>query len=240
MIHYALATPADDADLRTLLREHGMPSWVEMTLEREPSFFAGAGWFGQERAVIARQGNDVVGMCTAARQRLYLDGRAASVDYLGGLRVHPRWRGNVRTLRGGFRQLETDGPADFRFTSIAADNVRARRLLEAGLPGFPRYQPIGRLDTLALPRARCAASSSWQRPHDSAELVAFHNREVRLTQLAPVLSEEMVERVGLSNFRVQRRGTELLACAAFWLAVAGTMGLLGLRAWRTRRGRISL
>jgi len=31
-----------------------------------------------------------------------------------------------------------------------------------------------------------------------------------------------------------------LACAAFWLAVAGTMGLLGLRAWRTRRGRISL
>jgi len=160
VIRYTLATPADDADLRALLREQGMPSWVEMTLEREPSFFAGAGWFGQERAVIAREGNDVVGMCTAARQRLFLDGQPASVDYLGGLRVHPRWRGNVRTLRGGFRQLETaepraaargdnlvDGspfkgePADFRFTSIAAENLRARRLLEAGLPGFPRYLP---------------------------------------------------------------------------------------------------
>ena len=32
-----LATPADDGAIRALLRDNGMPSWVEMAIEREPS-----------------------------------------------------------------------------------------------------------------------------------------------------------------------------------------------------------
>ena len=36
MTTYALATPADDAVLRALLRDNAMPAWVTMTLQREP------------------------------------------------------------------------------------------------------------------------------------------------------------------------------------------------------------
>jgi len=53
MTAFRLATAVDDDRLRRLLRDNGMPGWVEMSIEREPSYFAGHDWFGRDRAVLA-------------------------------------------------------------------------------------------------------------------------------------------------------------------------------------------
>jgi hypothetical protein len=57
-------------------------------------------------------------------------------------------------MRAGYRLLGETRSADeapFDITTIVADNTIARRLLEAGLPGLPRYTPVERLLTLLLP-----------------------------------------------------------------------------------------
>jgi len=49
-----------------------------------------------------------------------------------------------------FHELEREAPADFYFTSIASDNIPARRFLERSLPGMPTYEFIGEFVTLLL------------------------------------------------------------------------------------------
>ena len=49
---FALATPADDADIRRLLRENPMPGQITLTLEREPDYFADADLPGTEKQTI--------------------------------------------------------------------------------------------------------------------------------------------------------------------------------------------
>jgi hypothetical protein len=221
VINFRLATPQDDADLRTLLRSPGMPTWVDMTLEREPSFFAGSGHFGQEYAVVARHGpeQELVGMYTSTLQQLYVNGRAERVAYLGGLRVRPGWRHRIQVQRQGFRSLaQLVPPTLWSITSVAHENRRARRLLEAGLVGLPRYQPVGQLVTLAIARKRGSTGHDWLplQASEVPELLDFHQRQARQAQFAPVLDQATVERLGLHNFRVWRQRGAIQACVAYW------------------------
>src|SRR5207248_939899 len=75
-------------------------------------------------------------------------------------------RGRFAILRDGydfFHTLQRDNPADLYFTSIAADNDRARRLLENGARGLPKYSFLAELDTLLVAvRRRVAATPSSQ------------------------------------------------------------------------------
>ncbi len=79
------------------------------------------------------------------------------VGYLGGLRLDASCRGKTSAIRRGydlFHQLhEQDGPPIY-FTSIVAENLPARRLLERGLDGMPTYRFIGEFVTLVIPRRR--------------------------------------------------------------------------------------
>jgi hypothetical protein len=40
------ATEADDNDLKTLLRDNEMDSWIRLSFEREPCFFKATGLMG--------------------------------------------------------------------------------------------------------------------------------------------------------------------------------------------------
>src|SRR5688572_3500755 len=105
MTSLRLATRDDDALLRRLMRDNGMPSWVEMAVEREPSYFAAHDWHGRDWAVIAEDGADVVGMYSAAIAPLLVNGRPQTVGYLGGLRVEPNQRHRIRHLRQGYASI---------------------------------------------------------------------------------------------------------------------------------------
>ena len=153
-----VATAADDAALRRLLRENPMRGAMSVAFEREPDFFRGAGLAGaDEQTIVAHENERLVCMGRCVWRDCWVNGRATRTGYLGELRLDHAARGRFGILRDGyrfFRELARDDAAELYFTSIAADNERARRLLESGARGLPTYKFLAELDTLlvAVPR----------------------------------------------------------------------------------------
>jgi hypothetical protein len=189
MTTFRVATAADDATVRALLRETAMPSWVDMAIEREPSFFGSNEW-----AVIAEEDGDVVGIYTASVLRAHVDGLPSPLGYLGGLRVKPRYRRRIRHLRQGYASVQTLSRTrvPWWFTTIGSDNVVARRLLEAGIRGLPAYHFRGEYETFALPAARGRRRGIWRPGAD----VALHNALAARFQCSPVLDDDLVRSAG--------------------------------------------
>jgi len=216
------ATPADDALVRRLLRDNGIPTWVEMTVRREPSFFAARKPLGEEWAVIGEDGTNVVGMYTASLVSVFVDGRAERLGYLGGLRVNREHRHRIRHLRDGYASIGALAPAagtlPWWFTVVSADNAAARRLLEAGIPGLPGYHALGEYVTFGIATARGRNHGLWRRcgDADATHVIAFHNRHAAAYDLAPVLDEHGLAAVGLANFRVYEDHGEIGGVAALW------------------------
>lgn len=220
MIRFDRATTDDDAELRAVLRENGMRGWVTMTMEREPSFFAGADRFGQDEAIIARQGDATVGMYVCSTHCVFVDGKPASVGYLGGLRVRPAFRHRLRILRGGYASVRSIGAASGRaywYTSVASENLAARRLLEANLPGMPEYRPCGDMVTMALPCSRGRRLGLW-REVDGNGLAGFcecFNHYSMQYQFSPCLDVGAAARTGARFFVAVRDGLPF-ATMALW------------------------
>ena len=220
MIRYERAQECDDAVLRALLRDNGMPSWVEIALQREPSFFAGMNRITDDFAVIARDGSRAIGMYTCSLQRLHINGRPCSLGYLGGLRLIPSYRNRLSILRDGYSSIARLTPASahpFWFTSIASDNMQARKLLEAGLAGMPRYDLLNELVTLALPVSRGRRLGLWRSATkaDILGLIDFYNRHATEFQCAPELSESWIRHLGIEHFLIYGQD-DIEACLTIW------------------------
>ncbi len=55
-VQFALASEADDAEIRRLLRENPMPGQISLSLERDPNYFADAHLPGEtKQTIIARE-----------------------------------------------------------------------------------------------------------------------------------------------------------------------------------------
>jgi hypothetical protein len=155
-----------------------------------------------------------------------VNGQPRRVGYLGGLRLDSRATGRFDILRRGyefFRELQADRPADFYFTSIAADNFPARKFLERGLPGMPAYEFIGEFVTVLLPM------ESWTSVHSEPESNALNFSELfdcldkygRDYQFAPrwslgELSALQSINLKADDFQVMRNSGRISACAALW------------------------
>lgn len=166
-VTFSVAEQSDDAGIRALLRNNPMRGRISISLEREPNYFADADLPGQvKQTFIAREAGRIVcvGACTV--QNRFVNGVSRRVGYLGGLRLDESCAGRFDILRRGyefFRELQEDDPADFYFTSIASDNERARRFLQRGFKGMPKYQFVGEFVTLVL------STRAWLRQLDSLE-----------------------------------------------------------------------
>lgn len=222
MTAFRLATAGDDDRLRRLLRDNGMPGWVEMCIEREPSYFAGQDWFGHDWAVLAEEGGDLVGMYAASVLPLCVNGAVEHVGYLGGLRVQAAHRRRIRHLREGYASIRRLAPeattAPWWFTVVAADNDVARRLLEAGVRGLPRYRAIGSYTTYAVAAARGRSSALWRRlqPGELPSLLAWHRQLAMRQQLTPVLDEPRLGRIGTDGVWVYTDGAAFVGMAVLW------------------------
>lgn len=220
MIELRLANEHDDESMRTMLRANSMPSWVTMSVEREPSLFGSLNRFGCERAVIAQEGRATVGMYLCAEHPVHIDGQPVTFGYLGGLRVNPAFRHRLRVLREGYasiRELSGAPGRDVWYTSVATENKPARRLLEARLRGLPLYVAQGELLTLALPRARGKRLGLWRRPKaDEVELMCnVHNAAAARYQLSPALTPKQAETIG-ADFFVREVRERISGCMALW------------------------
>lgn len=230
-VRYRIAHSGDEAALRRLLRENDMASWVRLSLEREPSYFAGQSLMGFSTTVVAHDeqvDTNPVGMYTHTRLPAHLNGQHEEVEYLGGLRVNREYRHRVRILRYGFESipalLNGLGADSICFTSIARDNHRARRLLESNLRGMPVYAPVGEYETLVVSAANGRRSAALRRAErrDIPALVEFHNRHAAEYQFSPHLTAEWMEALpgelglALSDFWLLEHAGSLRCCFALW------------------------
>jgi len=159
---FALATPDDERGLRALLARNAMPGRVRLRFEREPDYFAGAAAMGPfTQVLVARDGDDVVGLACRAVRTMYINGAPEDVGYLGQLRVDARYRGRMLVQRGFrlLRELHDDGRVRGYVTTIVDGNAEAERVLVARRRSvMPRYRFHDRLITFALRVPRRDAS----------------------------------------------------------------------------------
>ena len=218
----------DDAALRAMLRENAMDSWVALTLEREPSYFAGESLMGESMAVIAHTADapeQTVGMYHCACLPVHIDGKPARAGYLGGLRVNRSFRHQLRIVKNGFASIRHLGPdCGMFFTSVASQNAVARRLLDARLKGMPSYRPAGDIETLAISVRHGRSSDVLQQavPADIPALVEFTNRQFAAYQFSPALTESWLRELTggnglrLSDFWLLKNGPKVCGCLAVW------------------------
>jgi hypothetical protein len=234
-VRFELATPEHDAPLRRLLRENPLTGAISLSPEREPSFFQAAALEGSEHQTIIAIDRDRI-VCAgsiSARQR-YVNGEPMRVGYLSALRLDASCRGHASIIRRGydlFRQLHQQNGPPIYLTSIIADNLPARRLLEKGLRGMPTYRFLGEWVTTVIRRRRRSrfhqptanarrefvkwglepANGAQQR---SADIIELLNNDHRQYQFAPVWRAGEIQP---ENFRIAYAadGTPA-ACAAIW------------------------
>ncbi|MDY0060092.1 MAG: hypothetical protein RBU45_09805 [Myxococcota bacterium] len=155
MLEYAEAGPADEAELRRLLRDNPMPGLVSLSFEREPDYFRASGLEGDvHQTFLAREPatGQVVGMASRAVRTAFLDGVPSRLGYLGQARIDPAWRGRGLVSAGyaRLRAAHDAQPVDFYVTTIIADNALARAAFEKERPHKPSYLRCGLLTTLLL------------------------------------------------------------------------------------------
>lgn len=222
----ALADPADEAELRSLLRASVIPGRVRVAFTREPEFFAGDRLAGaRDVTLVARRKGRVVGMGRCSVLNLMRNGEPARLGYLGALRITTGTRESVTLLRDGYRLLAGSyGDAvDGFFTSIATDNQRARRVLEqGGRFGLPAYRPLCDLITFVAPIRRVIRDDSeTAAPTPAAVLLDYLRRSSRRAQLTFAWDDDQWHALGAhgidaGEFSVVRRNGEIVAAAAVW------------------------
>ena len=233
-VHFEVASARHDAALRRLLRENPMPGQISLSLEREPDYFAAAAIEGSEsKTIVALEGDRVICAGSISARLRFINGAPMRIGYLGGLRVAACCSGQGSIIRRGFdyfRRLHDQGGPPIYLTSIIADNLRARRLLESGLKGMPTYRFLTEFVTLVIrlrpagetrKRLRSLSSMVLQngrrivcdtRPTEA--VLDLLNRDYRQYQFAPAWSAHEPR---LQEFRsvCSQDGTPV-ACAAIW------------------------
>jgi hypothetical protein len=228
-----LATPADDAAIRQLLRREPMPGRIRVTYQREPEFRLGCQVAGEDCQVLVarRQDNgEIVGLASRSVRRVFVNGCEERLGYLGQLRIDPRFRGRWLVSRG-FSQLKRlhDGdPLPGYLASIVDGNREATGVLvEHRRRIFPEFHAVAECRTLAIDvrRAKPAISAgvriSTPAASELPELAAFLRMSGSQRQFYPAWTEDSLNRLsslglGIDDLRIARRGGELVGVAGLW------------------------
>jgi hypothetical protein len=219
----AIARAQDDADLRALLRRAVIPGPIRVAFTREPHYFAGEGLGGSEDiTLVARRDHRLVGMGRCSINSLYRNGRIQRIAYLGELRVDPGAPRSVSLLRDGYEFLVRHaGVVDGFFTSIATDNLRARRVLEQGARfGLPSYTRLCDLVSLVIPVGRGTRREPATEP-DPGDLTDFLDKRSAEYQLTLGWNIDrwatlLRHGVSASSFIVSKDGSRITGVAGIW------------------------
>ena len=221
----------DDVELRKILHQNEMQSWVQLSFEREPSYFLGDGLMGESYSVIAHKKDEsakIMGMYACSFLPVHINRQSEYIGYLGGLRVCEGYRNRIRYIKNGFDSIKTLIPQKsslpFWFTSIASENQSAKKLLESGIQGLPSYSPIGDMKTVAISSNQAKRNGLLQalKPEGVNELVEFYNKSIRGYQFSPVLTADWLlsldgtKGLSLNDFYVLRQNSKLVGCLAIW------------------------
>ena len=231
---FALATEADDSELRALLRHISMPGNITLAFLREPSFFLAEQAGSAASQVITckdRQKGQLVGMGSRSIRCVYIDGKPANVGYLSMLRGVPQARSNIGLARGYqyLKELHGDGAVPYYFTSIMDDNTDAKALLTSGRAGLPVYKPAAHLITYLIPlikkrgRQKFRNEVSRGNPGLLPQAVAFLREWNGRYQFAPVYTQQdllgqsnLLPAFSWENLYVYRENGKVLGTLGVW------------------------
>lgn len=232
----SLASAEDDKDIRRLLRENPMPGRIQVTFEREPNFLIGANVEGPfHQTILARDAEtlQLIALITRSVRQVYVNGEPGSLGYLSQMRIQPGIRPMHRAISqvgNILRQLHQDGRTRLYLNSIIVDNLPARRLLTAGLPGMPRLHEYACYHTLAIYTRRSRRTLplpagiqlvQGQPEHISAVLDCLA-RNGRRYQFSPVWTGDNLFQpdhtpgLKIEDFWLALHGSEVVGCAALW------------------------
>ena len=234
-LSFELASEADDADLRRLLRENPIPGSISLSFEREPCYFDASAVEGEfHQTIVAREADTgkVIACGNRAVRPMFVNGEVREIGYMSQLRVDPKYGKGLylaRGLAGGFkkyRELHRDGRAPFYVMSVIEDNLPARRLLTSGLSEYPQAREYTRIFTYAvypLRRKReivLPASLRIRRGDErhAQAIVDCLNRNNACKQFAPHWTCESLfsHNLSPSDFFLALDDERLIGCLACW------------------------
>jgi hypothetical protein len=232
------AEPADDGEIRGLLRGSSFGGDVSLSLEREPDSSLAAAIEGDEhRALVARdrRSGALAGIANHSSREVFVNGAVDRVAYLGQLRIDPRFRRHrslLGLLSAGFdrvRDLQSLPNAPrLHLASVVAENTAALRLLARSVPGWPSFAPADRLVSLAIPATQAGGRrvsdvecerASPDRIDEIVGCLARHNARFQFSPIwsrADLLSDARTRGLRVEDFIVARREGRLTGCIACW------------------------
>ena len=230
---FALAGPADDAQLRARMAADVMQGAIAVSFRREPSYFAGCRLQGDATQVVKctdRATGRIVGLGSRSTSLEFVDGCAERIGYLSDLRLAPELRSGTLLARGYrvLRRMHATDPVRIYTTVIYEGNEPAKQALVGGRGGLPVYVDWGRLLTPALrldfaARGERVAGVTLERGSAARlpEIVEFLNRERSAKQFAPVVDAAQfgdARFCGLrpESFFLALRGGRIVGTLAAW------------------------
>jgi hypothetical protein len=228
-----LATPADDAAIRELLRREPMPGRIRVAFEREPEFRLGCEVTGEDCQVLVARREDsaeVVGLACRSVRCVFINGRERRLGYLGQLRVDPRFRGRWLISRGfsELKQLHDRDPLPGYLASIVDGNSDATGVLVQNRRRFfPAFHAVADYCMLAIginrEKQTIRADVQISKPNlrELAEVAWFLQTNGSRRQFFPVWTVEGLDRLssfglGLEDLRIARRGGEIVGVVGLW------------------------
>jgi hypothetical protein len=237
----ALSQAEDEPEIRRLLRESAFAGSVRLSLEREPDSRLAAWIEGDLHETIVvrhRKGDGAVAIASRSVRSAFLNGAPTPLGYLGQLRIDQRYRRRRGLLDAGFRfarelherhARESNAAPRVYLASVVADNLPARRLLARRVTGWPTFEPMDTLVSLAIPlerRPRPSLRPGLELRRGGADLVddivACLNRNGRRFQFFPawtrgdLLSPMRTRGLAPEDFVVALRDGRAIGCAACW------------------------
>jgi hypothetical protein len=226
-----LATEADDRELRDLLRRRSIPGSIQVTFEREPSFFDSCRIRGECFQIGVgrdRRTGRIIGLGTRSVAPAFVNGRATNVGYLADLRLEPEYRCGTLIVRGYrfLRNLHADGRAQLYTTVIFASNHQALTTIASGRAGLPTYHDMGLVHSpginLRHKKPEITANCVILRGSDDLlpEIVECLTRNHARRQFAPVRTvagfSDQYPSFSAANFYVAVRGGKIIGVLGKW------------------------
>lgn len=223
---YQVAGPEHDGEIARLLNDNDIPGWISLSYRTQPgSHHPLATQLKSDTIIGVDRDGRAGGIATRSVHRAFMDGEAGPVGWLGQLRIDRDLRHRAHLLRAGFEAVEMmlHDPAEtpFYFASVIEGNDAARRLLERGLHGFPRFEPLFGYEVLAITADADGRSGMSTGSTDIDEIASFVNAAHRSRDLAVELEADELrhgEWTGLTpaDFIALRSGGKIAAAAAIW------------------------
>lgn len=202
---------------------------LSLSYRREPDYFAGLQPAGEGTDVIGVYHGDVLtGACARSWKRVWIDGQAARIGYLGGLRLPPEHQRRMY-LPAGYRllrEIDQCRPGCLYLCTFLGGGSNAMQIMIRPRPGLLRFHPWGTYHAYSLLAPRDSLGPRFPAVHrvrreEVHGLLEFLNEEGRRKQFHPVLetrnfTDGSLSPLNGSPWYVWAPGGKIRAAAALW------------------------